>query len=159
MQGSWQLVNITGKNETDKASGNKLIFEEDSQKLLFGSVQTVRHREQFGRLKLKINKTELFDAEVKLIRTDKHPKKRDAEGTTRFQVVPNSRLDVKAFGTLYGYVGITIDAEFWASTAGEGAGDGRPHADDEADDNVIPGSTAAHMKAAARKKAEDKATA
>lgn len=150
MQGDWTLMSVTGKEESDKASGNKFTFEEETSSLPFGKLKGARHKELFGRLKLHAGKTEVFSGEGKLIQSDTYPEKQGAVGTSKFQFVPTSRLDAKEFGRLYGNIGVALEAEFWhVVQAGEQTGVEPEPLDD---DNVRPESTAAHMKQAAAKK-------
>lgn len=160
MQGNWKLVSVAGKAKTDKSSGNKLVFEGEVQREMFDGVLSVRHAEQFGKLALKQGSRLLFDGEIKLIRTDRRKDEGEA-GSSKYQVVPTSRIDPKVFGLLYGAIDSHFEAEFIDTGApNQSAGDGRPvHDPDEGasaglseDDNVTPGSVAADMKTAARRK-------
>lgn len=161
MDGNWKLVKVHGQAKTDKASGNKLVFEGECQRNMFDGVLAVRHAEQFGKLTLKQGSKLYFDAEVKIIRNDRR-KKDGEQPTCVIQVVPTTRMSPKPFGDLYGAIDTHFEAEFVDTGDPEAsAGDGRPPADDE-NDNVVPGSTADHMvqnaRAAARKRAPKSTT-
>lgn len=152
MQGSWILKEVHSKAEVEGGNaGDKFWFEEESQRLLFGALQSARHREKHGKLVLRAGKDVVFDGQGKLIQTDKHPKDKGKSGLSKYQFVPAVRLDNKEFSKLRGHIEVTLEAEFW-HVLQEGEQSSEAPAPLEADDNVVPNSTAADMKANVRKK-------
>lgn len=150
MQGSWVLKKVQSQPDTEKQAGDKFWFEEESQRLLFGSLQTGRHREKHGKLVLRAGKDTVFEGPGKLIQTDSYPEGKGKSGLHKFQFVPAERLDNKEFGKLRGHLEVSLAAEFWhVMQSGEETGVEPEPLDD---DNVRPETTAAHMKAAAAKK-------
>jgi len=150
MQGSWVLTKVQAQPENEKVSGDKFWFEEESQKLLFGSLQSGRHREKHGKLVLRAGKDVVFDGSGKLIQTDKYPKGKGKSGEHKFQFVPAERLDNKTFAKLRGHIEVTLDAEFWHIVQTDEQTGEEPEPLE--DDNVVPGRSAAHIKADAKKR-------
>jgi hypothetical protein len=157
VNGNWKLLNVRGQAKTKASSGNKMVFEGEVQRNLFDGVLSQRHAEQFGKLTLKSGKNLYFDGEVKMIRNDRR-KKDGEQAICNIQIVPTMPMKPKQFGDMYGALDTHFEAEFVEvaqpkqSKPPKAEDLGPQDGSEPVDDNVVPGSTAADLKANARKK-------